>query len=293
MTEVSFAKGHGTQNDFIIIEDYEAQLDFSAQQISVLCDRRAGLGADGVLRVAPAGRMYARGELDSLEGIAEDTWFMDYRNADGSLAEMCGNGSRVFAHWLRSRNLETSDNFMIGTRAGAKRVSVQSCDALKASVCVEMGPAEVLGISQVCFGTHRFTGLAVDVGNPHVACIIPSLTRAELATLPIDVAPGYDTDFFPHGVNVEIATPLQDGNTVMRVHERGVGETRSCGTGTVATARAALADAGLAEGAVTVAVPGGQVEVTIEGDSSTLTGPSTIVAVGTFDVDALAHGRYF
>ncbi len=293
MTQVSFAKGHGTQNDFILIEDYEAQLDITAQQISVLCDRRAGLGADGVLRVVPAGKLYANGELDSLEGITEDTWFMDYRNADGSLAEMCGNGSRVFAHWLRSRCLETTDSFVIGTRAGAKQVRVQSCDAQYASVCVDMGSAEVVGISQAQFGTKRFTGLGVDVGNPHLACIIPTLTPAELALLPIDSAPDYDREFFPQGVNVEVATPLQDGQTFMRVHERGVGETRSCGTGTVATARACLADAGLDHGSVKVNVPGGQVEVTIEGETSTLTGPSVIVAEGTLNLETLSQGRYF
>ena len=119
------------------------------------------------------------------------------------------------------------------------------------------------------------------MGNPHLAAIVPGLTTSQLAELPVDQPIDYDAAFFPEGVNVEIATALHDGVVHMRVHERGVGETRSCGTGTVATAVAALADAGAGEGTVGVHVPGGVVSVTIADGQATLTGPSQLVFSGT------------
>ena len=136
---MKFAKGHGTENDFVIIEDHEGTLELSPERVRVLCDRRAGIGGDGLLRVVRAG---ALGE-PLAEGIAPADWFMDYRNADGSVAEMCGNGARVFAHWVRSRGLVDSESFVVGTRAGAKQVTVHSFDEHDAQVSVEMGPAAV------------------------------------------------------------------------------------------------------------------------------------------------------
>lgn len=262
MNTISFAKGHGTENDFLIID---ATVDPTEEQVRALCGRRAGLGADGVLRAV---RVDADGQ-----------WFMDYRNADGSLAEMCGNGVRVFAHWLRTRGLVDSDEFTVGTRAGDRRVSVRECSDTDAVVTVDMGSAEVTGVSTARLGELTVAGLGVDVGNPHLACVLPGLTPESLQVLALP-EPEFDRGFFPGGVNVEILTPLADGAVHMRVHERGVGETRSCGTGTVAAARAALADAGHTDGEVTVHVPGGTVRVTIDGDHSTLTGPSRIIATG-------------
>lgn len=258
MNTIDFAKGHGTENDFLIID-----FNPTPEQVRALCDRRAGLGADGVLRVVEK----------------QGRWFMDYRNADGSLAEMCGNGVRVFAHWLRSRGLVDTDEFTVDTRAGQRRVTVRECSETDAVVTVEMGPAEVTGVSTARLGQRQIAGLGVDLGNPHLACVLPGLDPAGLAALGLP-APVIDEAFFPQGVNLEILTPLCDGAVHMRVHERGVGETRSCGTGTVAAARAALADAGLVDGEVTVHVPGGTVQVTIDGDRSTLTGPSRIIATG-------------
>ncbi|MDO5511320.1 diaminopimelate epimerase [Corynebacterium sp.] len=257
---MKFAKGHGTENDFIIID---ATVDPTEQQVRALCDRRAGLGADGVLRVVDV----------------DGQWFMDYRNADGSIAEMCGNGVRVFAHWLRSRGLVEADEFTVGTRAGDRRVSVRECSQTEAVVTVDMGPAEVTGVSTARLGELNVAGLGVDMGNPHLACVLPGLTPQGLGELDLP-APEFDRDFFPQGVNVEILTALHDGAVHMRVYERGVGETRSCGTGTVAAARAALADAGLTDGEVTVHIPGGRVQVSITGEHSTLTGPSRIIATG-------------
>lgn len=264
MNRIDFAKGHGTENDFIILP---GPTDPTPKQIATLCDRRASLGADGVLRV------------DNRDG----GWFMDYRNADGSIAEMCGNGVRVFAHWLRSRGLVDTDEFVVHTRAGQRRVVVESWDDTDAVVSVDMGSAEVTGVSTARIGDIHVAGLGVDMGNPHLACVVPGLEAAALDEWKLH-APEFDPDFFPSGVNVEIVTPLVDGRVHMRVYERGVGETRSCGTGTVAAARAALADAGLVDGRVTVTVPGGEVVVEIAGETSTLTGPSRIVATGQVDI---------
>lgn len=277
---MKFAKGHGTENDFLIVEDFAAEHPLAPERVARLCNRRAGIGGDGVLRVVRAGALAEAGEVSGLAaGIAEDDWFMDYRNADGSVAEMCGNGTRVFAHWLRSRGLVEGDKFTVGTRAGAKPVVVQSWDATDAIVSVEMGEAKVTGVSTASMAGERFAGLGIDMGNPHLAAVVPGLTQSKLSQVRL-AQPIYDADFFPAGVNVEILTPLQQGAVHMRVFERGVGETRSCGTGTVAAARAALADAELGSGSVVVNIPGGQVQVEIYDGGSRLVGPSAIVAEG-------------
>lgn len=279
--KIAFAKGHGTENDFIIIDDPNAELALSAQQVAALCDRRAGIGADGVLRVVRAGALVAAGELAELApGIADDDWFMDYRNADGSVAQMCGNGVRVFAHWLRENGHISSDHITVGTRAGARGVTISELKDNTATVTVEMGPVTVTGLSTVRLPSGVFAGLGIDVGNPHLAAIMPGWDEQRLADLALE-APEYDPEFFPEGLNFEVATPLAAGEIHMRVFERGVGETRSCGTGTVAAATAALADAGQSSGQVTVHIPGGSVEVNIQPDGTTLTGPSVIVARGT------------
>lgn len=281
MTNLVFAKGHGTENDFIIVNDPDASGFFPPERVAALCDRRAGLGADGLLRVVRAGALLNTGEIEALgEGIGLDDWFMDYRNADGSVAEMCGNGTRVFAHWLRSRGLVDTDAFIVGTRAGARPVQVSECTAESATVSVDMGRVGVLGISTATIGDVVVKGLGVDMGNPHLAAVVSDLDAEGLAEFDLQ-APVFDPEFFPAGVNVEIVTPLRDGEVSMRVYERGVGETRSCGTGTVAAAAAALADASRATGTVRVHVPGGSVEVEIKNSGSTLTGPSRIVAEGT------------
>lgn len=285
---LAFSKGHGTENDFVIIDDHDASLDLTAETVARLCDRRAGIGGDGLLRVVRAGALLAAGEVTELaDGISPTDWFMDYRNADGSIAEMCGNGTRVFAHYVRSRGLIDTDTFTVGTRAGAKPVTVHSFTDLEAEVSVQMGPAEVMGVSTATIGTMPVAGVGVDMGNPHLACVIPGWTKNDVDELNL-VAPVFDEAFFPEGVNVEVLTPIEGGQVHMRVFERGVGETRSCGTGTVASARAALGDTGQADGTVVVNVPGGSVTVIIDGDNSTLTGPSKIVASGTVYLNALA-----
>ena len=260
---MKFLKAHATENDFVVLIDVDDQLDITTEQVAFLCDRRAGVGGDGLLRVVRRDGM----------------WFMDYRNADGSIAEMCGNGIRAFSHVLVAEGLEDAREFDVDTRAGVKHIRVLEADEADAVVSVGMGPVEVTGVSTAAMGDNQFAGIGVDVGNPHLACVIPGLTPEGLAEMNF-VAPTFDPEFFPEGVNVEVLTELRDGEAHMRVWERGVGETRSCGTGTVAAAQAVLADAGIENGAVTINVPGGAVKVELNDGVATMTGPATIVFRG-------------
>ena len=288
---VEFTKGHGTQNDFVVLPDPQVRLDLTPARVAALCDRRRGLGADGVLRIARAGRLHAAGVLAELPaGVGTDDWFMDYRNADGSVAEMCGNGVRVFAHYLAYRGLAASDRFVVGSRAGARPVVVHTAGAVLGEVTVDMGALRILGKSTATVAGRGYGGLGVDVGNPHLACVDSSLTAESLAELDLTAPPDHDPAMFPRGVNIEILTGLDAGGSVdMRVYERGVGETRSCGTGTVAAAAAALAvdgfDLSTGSGEVTVRVPGGQVRVGVREGVASLRGPSELVASGELAAD--------
>jgi diaminopimelate epimerase len=276
-----FAKGHGTQNDFVLLPDLDARLALTPAAVSALCDRRRGLGADGVLRVTTAQGALSAGVFDRVpEGVKPGDWYMDYRNADGSIAQMCGNGVRVFAHYLRASGLEQRDEFVVGSLAGPRPVVLHSADALTADVTVEMGKTNQSGTGSAVVGGRQFTGLAVDVGNPHLACVDATLTDDELACLDVAAPVQFDGAQFPDGVNVEVLTAPANGAVTMRVHERGVGETRSCGTGTVAAAVAALQHQGAGTGTLEVRVPGGEVTVTITDATSYLRGPSVLVANG-------------
>ena len=276
-----FAKGHGTQNDFVVLPDLSARLELAPAAVAALCDRRRGLGADGVLRVTTGGAAVAAGVLHRLpEGVESGDWFMDYRNADGSTAQMCGNGVRVFAHYLRVSGLEAREEFVIGSLAGPRPVVVHHADDVTAEVTVEMGKVTVFGTGTATVGGRHLTGVAIDVGNPHLACLVPDLTADELDALDIGAPVEFDPVQFPDGVNIEVITAPVNAAVAMRVHERGVGETRSCGTGTVAAALAALAHQGTRTGALRVRVPGGEVSVEISETTSFLRGPSVLVARG-------------
>ncbi|WOC14405.1 diaminopimelate epimerase [Gordonia sp. MP11Mi] len=283
----AFVKGHGTQNDFVVIDDPDVRVDLAEDLVSALCDRQRGVGADGVLRVAPARALVAAGVLAGFpDGVGVDDWFMDYRNADGSIAEMCGNGVRVFAHYLRATGLVDSDSFTVGSRAGARPVVVHSCDPSAADVSVAMGRVRLDGRSDVQVAGRRLTGERVDVGNPHLACVIDGMSVDDLAALDFTTGAVVDATAFPHGANVEILTALQpsgvdvDFTAHMRVLERGVGETRSCGTGLVAAASAALHGIGRDQGVVGITIPGGSVIVTVGDGAAVLRGPSRLVARG-------------
>jgi diaminopimelate epimerase len=276
-----FAKGHGTQNDFVLLPDPDGRLSLTPTAVAALCDRRRGLGADGVLRVTRAEAALTSGVFERLpEEVASGDWYMDYRNADGSVAQMCGNGVRVFAHYLRASGMENRDEFVVGSLAGPRPVVVHCWDETTADVTVEMGKTNQLGTGEAIVGGRPFAGLAIDVGNPHLACVDPDLTEGELAALDVAAPVSFDCTQFPEGVNVEILTAPHAGAVSMRVHERGVGETRSCGTGTVAAAVAALAFDGATTGTLQVCIPGGEVTVAVSDASSYLRGPSVLVARG-------------
>ncbi len=280
---IEFVKGHGTQNDFVLLADANASIDLTPALVRALCDRQRGIGADGVLRVARADALCVTGVLDELPaGVRTTDWFMDYRNADGSIAEMCGNGVRVFAHHLAASGAVTGSTFTVGSRAGGRRVQMHRFDDTSADVSVEMGPVRIGTESKVVLGQTTFAGVSVDVGNPHLACVAADLDAADLGRVDLARDPEFDRTVFPHGVNIEILTPMVDGVVDMRVLERGVGETRSCGTGTVAAAAAALrAATGSQIGQAVVRIPGGQVTVRIEAGAAVLRGPSILVASGT------------
>ncbi len=279
-----FTKGHGTQNDFLVLHDPDVTIELLRPRVAALCDRRRGLGADGILRVARAGALRDAGVLDRLPpGVDADHWFMDYRNGDGSVAEMCGNGVRVFAHYLRSAGLETDNRFVVGSRAGARPVIVHTFDHVSADVTVDMGDVHLMGSSSAVLAGRTFEGIGIDVGNPHLACVDPASDVSSLGALDLSQPPEIDTLFFTEGANVEVLTRLQFGRVDIRVFERGVGETRSCGTGTVAAAAAALSYEGMDSGQVVVGVPGGEVTVTIDDSGASLRGPSVLVGSGAVD----------
>lgn len=301
-TQLEVIKGHGTGNDFLLIPDPEAVVDLTDDLVRSLADRHRGIGADGVIRIATAGVLVRQGVLARLpDGVRDGDWFMDYRNADGSVAEMCGNGVRVFAHALSTLSLTTPDyrnadgTWPVGTRAGRRDVRIHAATATDAEVSVDMGVPRIMGSSVATLDGVRYEGVGVDMGNPHLACVVPGLTSAELAELRVDLRPDYENSFFPTGVNLEILTALEDGRVHMRVHERGVGETLSCGTGTVAAAVAALYDRfdgpsrpqEAWEETVRVVIPGGEVAVTVGADKdgqpipATLRGPSRLVFATT------------
>ncbi len=268
-----FAKGHGTENDFVILPDPDDLFGLSATLAARLCDRHAGLGADGVLRVV----RNAGGDPDAAE------WFMDYRNADGSVAEMCGNGLRVFARFLLDHGMAEGPALTVATRAGLRRVRVEPSGGITA----DMGPVSVLGPGRAVSGGAVLDGLRISVGNPHLACLVDTpLDKFDLSAPP-EVDPGH----FPAGANVELVQLTGPGSLAMRVHERGSGETRSCGTGAVAAAAAAAAATEQASGAWQIRVPGGELAVTLDGSTSWLTGPAVIVAEGDLNPAWLAAAQ--
>jgi diaminopimelate epimerase len=290
-----FAKGHGTENDFVILADPAGDQGLSPGLAARLCDRRAGIGADGVLRAvrtealaggpAPAAAGSGGGATVAPNGSGPDSppdaapeWFMDYRNHDGSTAEMCGNGIRVFARYLAERGLATGPAFTVATRSGFRRVRLEE----DGNVTAEMGAVTVLGQGRVVLGGPgglACEGLRVSVGNPHLACLVD----APLAGFDLTGPPQLDAAQFPEGGNVELVRVTGPGSVEMRVHERGSGETRSCGTGAVAAAAAAARAAGQDQGSWQVSVPGGQLTVLLESSASWLRGPAVIVAEGELD----------
>ena len=283
MGYVLFTKGHGTGNDFVILPDPDGQLALTPELVAALCDRRTGIGADGVLRVIRSAKHPAAADVaDQAE------WFMDYWNADGSIAEMCGNGVRVFVRYLISSELAepAADGLPVATRAGVVRAAVGPD-----TITVRMGNPRVYAASTATVGALTVPGVAVDCGNPHLVCALPD--SVPLGALDLLHAPGYDPGLFPDGVNVEFVAPGKppdgaDLHVHMRVYERGSAETRSCGSGALAVGAVALRDAGRAEGTVVIDVPGGRLTVTADDGRWSLAGPAVLIATGEVDIAALS-----
>ena len=275
MYELAFTKANGTRNDFVVFTDAHAEVTLSDAQVAFLCDRRAGIGADGVLRAVKAS------ELPEWDGPG-DVWFMDYRNADGSVAEMCGNGLRVFVRYLLDEGLAVGDEVTVATRAG-QRSGRPLADG---RIAVTMGQVRVGADDvDVHVGDRRWQGVPVDVGNPHVVSIVAD---GILDELDLSVPPEVPEGRFPDGVNAEFVELTGPDAIRMRVHERGVGETCSCGTGVVA---AAVAAGGASAGGAPVRVTtrGGELEVTVNDDGEAiLTGPAVLVARGTISLEGVA-----
>ncbi|MCZ2861068.1 diaminopimelate epimerase [Blastococcus sp. VKM Ac-2987] len=280
--------GHGTENDFVLLPDPDGAVwpedRLDAAMVRRLCERRAGLGGDGVLRLVRSAHV-----PDAAAVLGEDLgrceWFMDHRNADGSYAEMCGNGIRLFLHALISEGLvdraACSDGLPVGTRGGPRRVGA----AADGGYWVDMGPAREFGEGEARLDGAVFRGAAVSMGNPHLAC----LTDVPVDTLDLTGTPVVDAGLFPEGVNVELVNVLEPGAHVrLRVFERGVGETRSCGTGACAAAYTALRAEGATEGTVVVDVPGGRLSVQVTPATTVLSGPAVLVSAGTLCPEWLA-----
>ena len=254
-----FTKGHGTANDFVVLPDVDDSLRLSDAAVQAICDRRTGIGADGILRVVPGAAM--AGEV---VGASDAEWFMDYRNADGGAVEMCGNGIRVFARYLVEHGLASGSALAIGTRDGVKLVRLRD-DGL---ITVAMGvPRDIEFLPG--------GGVYVSMGNPHVVFFESDVTSAPVDTVGAEL----DREWVG-GINVEFAAVQAADDIVMRVWERGVGETRSCGTGACAVAVAA-ATRSLSGRSATVHLPGGDLHVEwTAGDEVLMTGPAVLVADG-------------
>ncbi|MFP4310744.1 MAG: diaminopimelate epimerase [Nitriliruptoraceae bacterium] len=281
---MEFTLAHGTANDFVLLEDLDDRLELPAALVRALADRRRGLGADGVIRLAPGGT-----DADVV---------MDYRNADGSIVEMCGNGVRVVAKHVLDHALivpTEPDLVRVGTPAGVKPVRVvqRHPDGRVSRVAVDMGPP-VLEAAAVPFVTERpeaprhhldvdggtVTLSVVSMGNPHGVTLVDDVDTAPVATL----GPRLERDpRFPAGANISFAEVVTGERVRLRVWERGVGETAACGTGACATV-VALQRLGLVTTRVQVDLPGGRLDIEHDGTGSVImTGPAVEVARGRLD----------
>jgi diaminopimelate epimerase len=290
-TTLHFTKGHGTGNDFVLFSDPDGLIDLTPSQIAAICDRHFGVGADGIIRAVRSKRL-----PEGAEALAEDEsaeWFMDYYNADGSIAEMCGNGIRVYVRYLIETGLvqlPDGDTLAIGTRGGVRDVQ-RNLTGFQ----VDLGRWSLDGGEPLVRAKElpvARPGLGIDVGNPHVVVAVADdaeLDAADLTYIP-QLEPSPEA-----GANVEFVVPhdplVKDGvgRIRMRVHERGSGETLSCGTGTAAAALAVRYWAGKgAPNQWRVDVAGGTLAVrmfpTEDGEHVALSGPAELVYTGIIDL---------
>ena len=277
---IRYTKGHGAENDFVIVEDLDGAFDPDAVWVAAVCDRRAGLGADGLLRVVPTASVPG---YESQASAAE--WFMDYRNADGSIAEMCGNGVRVFARYLVAQGLAKPGILAVATRGGRKTVTVPEDGG---DITVDMGAARwPRDSAEVLVGERWLPAVNVDMGNPHAVVFVPDLAAPGKLWERPELRP---ESVYPEGVNVEYVVSAGPQRIEMRVFERGVGETRACGTGACAAmVAAARRDGGAPGTGYEVRVPGGLLRIVEHEDGRIeMTGPAVLVARGELLPDGLA-----
>ncbi|MCU1421445.1 MAG: diaminopimelate epimerase [Microbacteriaceae bacterium] len=291
MPDLHFTKGHGTGNDFVLFTDPDGEIDLSASQLAAIADRHFGVGGDGVIRAVRSANL-----PEGAAALAEDDgaeWFMDYHNADGSPAEMCGNGIRVYARYLIDNGLATlepGETLSIGTRGGVRDLQRNA-----SGFQVDLGRWSLGGGEPLVRAKNlpvARPGLGIDLGNPHVVVALSSEEELESA----------DLSFIPRlepepadGANIEFVVPLEPlvrdgvGHIRMRVHERGSGETLSCGTGAAAAALATRYWAGPdAPNNWRVELPGGSLGVRMwaaeDGEHVSLSGPAELVFEGELRV---------
>lgn len=281
---IRFTKMHGLGNDFVVIEDLDCSIEIPAETIAWLCDRNLGIGGDGLILVRPA------------TSTAAD-YFMLYHNADGSKAEMCGNGVRCFAKYLVDHSLVDSSlgELRVETLGGIKPIRFELTSAgLMGAATVDMGKPRVISkdisdlmpddiVSDYSIATPygEFTATAVSMGNPHAVIWVDDIGKAPVTTVGPIIE---NSPIFPLKTNVEFAQVVGVDRIRLRVWERGVGETLACGTGACATLVAAsLADR--VGRSATVELPGGELFILWDTDDHIyMTGPATEVFSGTINL---------
>ncbi|MDI3389610.1 diaminopimelate epimerase [Streptomyces sp. B-S-A8] len=274
MAPIPFTKGNGAGNDFLVLHDPDDRADLTPASTALLCDRRTGIGADGLLRAVRCARSP---EAHPYAGRA--TWFMDYRNPDGSLGEMCGNGMRVLARHLTHHGHSAPGRLTLATRVGLRTVDIADAEPT-GDVTVHMGQPHLPlgdGALTVTADGRCWPARYVDVGNPHAVAFVDDLAHPGSLASPPAVTPRP-----PQGVTVEFVRVLAPGHLSLRVHERGVGETPACGTGACAAVTAAHRTGHRPrDGKYRVDAPGGTLHVRVLPDGShTLTGPTVLTVSG-------------
>ena len=262
---MQLTKHHGLGNDFLVVIDLGDALPVSPALARAVCDRHRGVGADGLLHVTA--------------GQATDVTMHLY-NADGSRAEMSGNGVSCLAQAVVRAGLVTRDDVVVATDAGTRTVTlVGTEDPRTHRATVDMGPAKVGEDESEWLDEHVRRAARVDVGNPHLVLHAPRLdTDIDLNARGLEI-----NELVPEGINVELIAPgPAAGEITMRVYERGVGLTEACGTGACAAAAAAH-QWGMAGANVTVRQPGGPADIVL-GHTVQMTVP--VVHIATIEYEA-------
>jgi diaminopimelate epimerase len=270
-----FVKAHGTGNDFVLLPDLEDRIELTPDLVRALCAPHLGVGADGVIRIGTS---------------PDGDVFMDHWNADGSTAEMCGNGVRCVAKYVLDREIVEGDSLRVDTRAGVKRVEARrGADGKVVAVRVDMGAPVPGGVNQPLDvqrdGAEEIVHITtLSMGNPHAVLVVDDVAAAPVRTLGPEIE-GHRA--FPDRTNVEFIHVRGRDRIEGRIWERGVGETMASGTGSSAMAVAAHL-LGLADRSVTVALPGGELRIEWTDETLYVEGPAVEVAEGELSIDWLA-----